>query len=358
MRPVHRWSLAAVATALLLLAPYAGRARTPHDPAVATADLVTAVRDSAAAYSGTVDVRGRIGLPIADHFTDLADLFGGETRLRVWWRGSDDWRVDQLLETGEVDLFHQGPQTIEWNYEEGQAQASLDPEIRLPRDSDLLPPELARRALDGVDPADVTRLSPRRVAGVDAAGLGVLVSDPRSSLREADLWVDPDTGVALAVDVYGDASQPALSTTFTTFSRDRPDVRVTRFRPSRHVPVRQDHVLDIADAADQFASVDPPTTVAGLPWAAGMSAAVYGAGLTRLLVIPLPPSAADDLACRLSESGARRVQGQPLLRVGPLGAVVSRAAGPTGQRWLVTGTVTDQTLMNATRDLAVGTRAR
>src|SRR4029078_9636902 len=118
MRPVHRWGLAAVATALILLTPYAGRARPAHDPSFSTADLVAAVRDSSATpYSGSLEVRGRVGLPITDELTDLADLFGGETRLRVWWRGSDDWRVDRLLDTGEVDLFHQGPQTIQWDYE-------------------------------------------------------------------------------------------------------------------------------------------------------------------------------------------------------------------------------------------------
>ena len=104
MRAVHRWSLACLATA--------------SDPDVPTADLVTAVRDSAGTpYSGTVDVQGRVGLPIADHFSDLADLFGADTRLRVWWRGDHDWRVDRLLETGEVDLFHHGSRTTECNYE-------------------------------------------------------------------------------------------------------------------------------------------------------------------------------------------------------------------------------------------------
>ena len=67
--------------------------------------------------------------------TFVSDRPGGETRLRVWWRGSDDWRVDRLLETGEVDLFHQGARTTEWDYERGEARESTDPEIRLPRDT-------------------------------------------------------------------------------------------------------------------------------------------------------------------------------------------------------------------------------
>jgi hypothetical protein len=351
--------VAAVATALILLTPYAGRLRPPSDSAVGTAGLVAAVRGSEdAAYSGTVEVRGRIGLPIADRFTDLADLFGGHTTLRVWWRGDGDWRVDRLLETGEVDLFHQGPQTVEWSYERGFARASIDPKIRLPRDSDLLPPEVARDALDGVDTSDVRRLPSRRIAGVDAAGLRVDIRDPRSALLRVDLWVDPESGVTLAADVYGDAAQPALTTSFTTFSGDRPDDDVTRFRRSRHVPVMQEHVLDIADAADQFAPFDAPDRVAGLPRTSGRSAAVYGSGLTRVLVVPLPPREADELSWRLSEAGAPHVHGQPLLRAGPLGALVTGPRGPIRARWLVTGTVTDEALLDVTRDLASGATLR
>jgi hypothetical protein len=45
------------------------------------------------------------------------------------------------------------------------------------------------------------------------------------------------------------------------------------------------------------------------------------------------------------------VRGQPLLRVGPLGAVVSRQDARLGIRWLVTGTVTDDALLDAAAEL-------
>jgi hypothetical protein len=359
MKPAHRWGLAAVATALILSTPYAGRLRPVHDSGVSTAGLLAAVRDSAlTAYSGTVEVHGTVGLPIADRFTDLADMFGGETRLRVWWRGTGDWRVDRLLETGEVDLFHQGPQTVEWDYERGFARASSDPEIRLPRDSDLLPPVVARDALDGVDAADVTRLSPRRVAGVDAVGLRVEIDDRRSTLRHVDLWVDPETGVTLGADVYGDASQPAVSTVFTTYSRAVPADAVTRFRPRRHVPVVQERVLDLADAAQEFFRVPTPPTLDGLVRTSGRSAAVYGAGLTRILLVPLPPREAGELAYRLKQTGARKVHGQRVLRVGPLGVLVTRATRRMPLRWLLAGTVTDSTLVAAVSDVYDLSRSR
>ncbi len=132
---------------------------------------------------------------------------------------------------------------------------------------------------------------------------------------------------------------------------------MTRFRPSRDVPVLQDHVLDIADAANQFAPIDPPATVAGFPRTAGRAASVYGSGLTRLLVVPLPPREAADLAHRLAESGAPLVHGQRLLRVGPLGVMVTRGAGRLfWAHWLLAGTLTDDALLAAASDLETGAR--
>src|SRR4051812_30460363 len=143
MRAVHRWSLVAATCALAVVVPAGVRAWPVPDrdlSAVQVLALVRAGEDTA--YSGTVEVRGRLGLPVSDHFTDVADLLGGETRLRVWWRSGQDWRVDRLLDTGEVDLFHHGDATVEWDYERAEARTSIDPTIRLPRDADLLPPSL------------------------------------------------------------------------------------------------------------------------------------------------------------------------------------------------------------------------
>jgi hypothetical protein len=359
MRVAQRWALAGVATALAVLTPYAGRLHRVDDPDVATASLTDLVRDSAATgYSGTVTVQGRVGLPIADHFSDLADLFGGQTRLAVWWRSDQDWRVDRLTDTGEVDLFHRGRRTTEWSYERSEARTSTDPEIRLPRDSDLLPPEIARRALDGQPTSSVSRLPARRVAGVDAAGLRVAITDLRSTIRHVDLWVDPATGVTIEARVYGDSTQPAVTTAFTRYSRSQPTADLTRFRPASGVPDYPDRAIDIADAADQFAPVRTPSSVAGLARSSGRSAAVYGHGLTRVLVIPLPYRDAQVLASQLEHSGGRTLHGQRLLRVGPLGVMLTRASGPLGIRWLVGGTVTDATLLDAAHDLATGARAR
>src|SRR6476469_2020741 len=147
MRAVHRWGLVVAACALAVIVPAGVRAWPVPDRALSAAQVLALVRaGEGTAYSGTVETRGRLGLPISDHFTDIADLLGGSTRLRVWWRGGQDWRVDRLLDTGEVDLFHHGRATIEWDYERAEARTSVDPPIRLPRDADLLPGPLAARA--------------------------------------------------------------------------------------------------------------------------------------------------------------------------------------------------------------------
>ena len=361
MRPIHRWSLVALAVALVVLVPMTVRALPVHDEAISAGDLLAQVQGSGdTAYSGEVEVHGRLGLPVSDHFSDVADLLGSDTRMRVWWRGSEDWRVDKLLPTGEIDLFRHGAATIRWDYEREEAQTSIDPSIRLPRDADLLPPALAHRALAGADPRDVTRLPPRRIAGHDAVGLRLRPSDPRTSIDHVDLWADPGTGLVLAVNAYGTGSQPVISTAFTTVDLGSPPARETGFHPAAGVRITVDDVLDIADAANQFAPVLPPVSVAGLTRTGGARQAVglYGTGLTQIMALPLQSRDAGYLARQLRTSGGQDNHGLLLLRVGPLGVGLTFSHNPFDFAWLVTGTVTDDTLVQAARDLDAGTRYR
>lgn len=361
MRPVHRWGLVALACALVVAAPYAVRARPVPGSSLTAAQVAALMRGAGdRAYSGTVEVQGQVGLPITDHFTDLADLFGGDTRLRVWWRGADDWRVDRLLPTGEVDLFHHGRETISWDYERNQAWTGPDPAVRLPRDSDLVPPQVAARALDGVPGAAFTRLPVRRVAGVDAPGLRVRTGDPRSSIDHVDLWVDPDTGLTLSVAVYGAGSRPALTSAFQSFSRTTPATEVTRFRAAHGVAQTWDPVLDIADAVNQFSSLRPPARLAGFDRSDSGSGSVgiYGTGLTRLMALPLPPREAYELGYQLRRSGATSIHDQERLRVGPLGVTLTPVNQLDGSRWLLAGTVTDAALARAAQEIVVGARFR
>jgi hypothetical protein len=337
------------------------RARPVADEPISAGDLLARVQGSkGAAYSGTVEVHGRLGLPVSDHFTDVADLLGSDTRMRVWWRDADAWRVDKLLPTGEIDLFHHGHVTTRWDYERAEAQTGVDPEMRLPRDADLLPPALARRAVTGAVASDVSRLPARRIAGHDALGLRLRPSDPRTSVDHVDLWADADTGLVLALDAYGDAPRPALSTTFTSVDLSRPPARATSFHAASGLRRTVGDVLDIADAANQFAPVLPPDAVAGLPRAPSSQQAVglYGGGLAQVLAVPLQEREACSLAEQLTTSGARTVDGQLVLRVGPLGVALTFSRQPVDVAWVVAGTVTDETLVQTARDLDSGARFR
>src|SRR4051794_9853522 len=361
MRPIHRWSVVAGVFVVLALVPMAGRAFPASDRPVSAAQLLSLVRSgNDASYSGTVEANGRLGLPFDDRFTDLADLFGGQTRLRVWWRDTTDWRVDRLLDSGEVDLFHHGSTTVQWDYERARVSFGNDPEIRLPRDSDFLPPRMAAFLLGDVSADHFTRLAPRRIAGEDALGLQLDVDDTRSTLDHVDLWAEADTGTVLAVDAYTSGSVPVVSSAFTSFSAELPAADVTRFRTPPGVDRRFEPLLDFADAADQYAPLTPPDSLAGLPRSnpGGRGVGAYGDGPTRLLAIPLQTRDAHVFGEQLHQSGAERVRGQQLLRVGPLGIMLTPVHQPFDFQWLLTGTVTDETLHRAAADLARGTTYR
>jgi hypothetical protein len=360
MTPSRRWWLVAATCVLVIGAPLVARALPVSAPDPAAAALLSQIRSAADhAYSGTVETAGNLDLPVTARFTDVGDLLGGRTTLRVWWRSSEDWRVDKLLVTGETDLIHYLSITTQWRYEGSRVIRSIDPEVRLPRTDDLLPPALARRVVQEADPASVTRLPARRVAGRGAVGLRVKPSSAQSGISHVDLWADPDSGVVLRLDVYavgeGDVS---FSTRFTDFSAAEPARATTWFTTPRGANVSFDNVLDIADAANQYAPFDPPNAVAGLqraPRPAG-GVGIYGTGLTRILVIPLRHGDADTLRRQLRATPGVTMTDYGLsLRAGPLGVLVAE-----GRRsdWLVSGLVRDDGLVQAAADLIAGARRR
>ena len=171
MTPARRWAAVIAGTALLVAAPFAVRAWPAQDRDVSAADLLTTIEDNLDhPYSGYVETRGTLQLPVADRFTDVGDLFGSTTRVRVWWRSADAWRVDKLLATGEQDLVHNAQGTTRWRYEQDDVTLSRDPAIRLPRTADLVPPEVADLLLDDVDESEVRRLPAARVVRADDHG--------------------------------------------------------------------------------------------------------------------------------------------------------------------------------------------
>ena len=116
-----------------------------------------------------------------------------------------------------------------------------------------------------------------------------------------------------------------------------------------------DDVLDIADAANQYAPVRPPDTVAGLPKAASSDRAVgvYGSGMTQVIAIPLRDREADALRDQLATtSGVDQDRQRTVVSVGPLGVVLTGAEGDGG--WLLAGTLTRAALVRAADDVLDG----
>lgn len=354
---LRRWCVVAAGTLLLVAAPIVLRLLPAAESEVSAAGLLDQVRAAdGSSWSGFVETEGNLQLPDADRFSDVGALFGERVRMRAWWQDAEHWRVDQLLVSGETDLVHEGETTLRWDYERLDATVSRDPEIRLPRTADLVPPVLAARLLRGVGADDVSRTAARRVAGTSAPGLRVVPASDLSSIDRADIWVDPASGVPLAVEVYAaGSSSPAFSSAFEEFSAQRPDDGDVDFDAPPGVDVDVDEVLDIADAANQYAPVRPPATVAGLDKAASSDRAVgvYGQGMTQVIAIPLRDREADALRDQLATTpGVEQSEARTLVAVGPLGVVLTGDEGDGG--WLLAGTLTRDALVRAADDVLAG----
>jgi hypothetical protein len=355
---LQRWCVVAALALVVIGLPVAVRALPADDEDLSADDLLARIEASGDhGYSGYVESLGNLDLPVADRFTDIAALFGERTRLRVWWRDDDAWRVDKLLATGETDLVHQRLATTEWSYERDRADSSVDPPIRLPRTADLTPPAVAKRLLRDVDTAELTRLPARRVAGRSALGLRLVPGAAQSSIEHVDVWADRETGIPLRVEVYGAEPEPAFSSEFREFSDETPDAAAVDFEVPPGADREFDNVLDIADAANQYAPFLPPAELAGLPRSGATEGAVgvYGRGVTRILAIPMRGQEATPLREQLRGTfGMRQEPEGTIVSIGPLGVLLTGECEDGG--WLVTGTVTDETLLAAARDLEVGVR--
>jgi len=353
----RRWAAVGLGLVLLVAVVVAVRVWPATDTDVDAATLLERTQGSTGrAWSGYAVSQGSLALPDADRFSSVGDLLGERTRLRAWWRGPDAWRVDELRPAGEVGLRHDGARTTEWSYEtgiaDGTAERSRDPEVRLPRTVDLLPPELARHVLAGTRDDEVSRIGARRIAGRDALGLRVVPSLEQASVRRVDVWVDAETAVPLAVSVYGASEDPALSTSFVEFDDATPAASTVAFEPPPGVVVEDEDVLDIVDAVARYADVEPPRRLAGLPRTADSSGSVgvYGRGVTRVMALPLDDRGAGPLREQLALTpGASVSPERTVVALGPLGVLLTDVGD--GDGWLVAGPVTPETLERAARRL-------
>jgi hypothetical protein len=357
MTAARRWWIVTVGVLLLVSTPVLVRALPAHDQqGLSAAALLARIQASRGqSFTGLAQTAGRVGLPANDALPGLSALLATTNRVRVWWRDPATWRVATLRTTGETDLVHSGGRTVRWTYESKQATLSPDVPVRLPDIVDVLPHELARRALDGARRSELSRLPARRVAGRSALGLRLVPASAVSSVSRVDVYADRATGVPLQVDLVARGGRaPFLTSRLVDFRPGRPDPSTLRFHAPPDAQVSSDDIVDLAAAADRFALRIPPASLAGLPAREPLrgSVGVYGRGPTVLLAVPLWRRT----ACRIRDDlrgrpGVRSLHGGLLLAVPPLRLLLARQER-SGTTWLLAGTVTEGALTRAADALA------
>lgn len=197
--------------------------------------LLTRIRASGdVPYTGLASSSGQLAVPDLGTGADALNLLSTTNRLQVWWAGPVRYRVDRQTAVAETDVYRQPDGVWTWDSDLRHAEhAVATPLVPLPGPQDALPANLARRLLEQVPAGAVSTLDSRRIAGRAALGLSWHPKDKRSLIGEVRLWVDPATGVALAVDIFPvGSSHRAFSTAFLDIAFTPPDAQALRFDPS------------------------------------------------------------------------------------------------------------------------------
>ncbi len=355
MTTARRWCLVAVAATLLVVVPLVVSARPVADPSLDAQQLLARIRAADnVAYVGYVEAQGNLPLPTTDEFNSVANLFGGSSRLRVWWESDDAWRVDRLSASGETDLFHSGSRTTTWDYERLRATSTLDALVFLPRAVELLPPRLAELVLTDLRTDELSRLPAIRVAGRQAPGLRLTPSVPQSSIDNIDIWADADSGLPLRVRIVGDGDDsPPIDTSFAELTLGQPSTQALTFDPPAGSRPSSSGLGSDSLLGHILAVVRAPQ-LAGLP-AIGSSPpglfTRYGRGVSQFLVLGLDDDVAGPLRSQLaSATGVVVNDDGSALAAGPLHLHLSphRHFEPS---WLLVGTVDGLTLRRAARQI-------
>jgi hypothetical protein len=358
MSAAGRWASVAVGVLLLIALPVVVRAFPVPAQRVSAEALLAQIRASRhESWSGLTETAGNLAIPANDALSGLTGLLSSTNRVRVWWRDPASWRTATLRPTGETDLVHTRDRTLRWVYESKEVTLVPDVTVRLPNTSDLLPPELARRVLSGARPAELQRIPARRVAGRVAPGLRLVPSDEQAAIGRVDVYADRASGVPLRVELFArGSSTPVLSSAFLDFRLGRPAASDLRFRSPPDAQVHFDNLVDIAAAADRFASRVPPRSLDGLRSRIPSrelhgAVGVYGRGPTVLLAIPLWSRTADRVREELDgKPGVRAVDEGLLVAAAPLHLLLAEPER-NGTSWLLAGTVTRRALTDAADQL-------
>ena len=359
-RVSRRWLLVAAGAAALV-----GGSLVTTSAAAVTADpavLRARIRRETPPYTGYAESNGQLGLPEIPQLESVVALLTGTTRIRAAVAGPDRWRADELLPAGERGVRRVGTDEYLWDFDANQLTHVVGTAaVRLPRASDLLPPDLARRLLGfgGSDP--VTALPSRRIAGRDAAGLRLVPSDPATTVGRIDVWADPVTALPLRVEVAGRGGGPALLTTeMVELTDGPPDPAFLRIDPPPGAGAVTAKAIDVAGALRVLGAPPPPASLAGRPRVTlpgGPDAqlpgvGVYGTGLAAIALVPTNRGIADQAVDAAAAAGGVTVTvptGRAARVTTPLLSVGVRTRGRGGS--LLLGAVDPAVLDRALAEL-------
>src|SRR4051812_17898912 len=369
---LRRWAAVVAGTALVLSVPaiadaagsLAARARSDA-PSVAPREFVRrALASASVPHTGLAESRGTLGLPDVRQFGDVAALLGGTTRERVWWAGPDRWRVARLLASGEQDLYSYAPDTVvTWDYERNLQRTTTGVQgARLPRTDDLLPPRAARRLLASAAPGDpLTALPDRYLAGHLAPGVRITPASTETTIGVVDVWVDPASGLPLAVRVADRHGVVAFESAFLDVDVTAPAETDVEVPAPPGAGLETGQAPDLVALADRYARRGLPRTVAGQARVRGVlgGTATYGAGFARFVVVPLPPDPAGDVldAVRLRTKIENVPAGQvAVVASGVVSAAIAVSSSGQGA-FLVAGLVPPDLVKKAAKDLLTSPEA-
>ncbi len=360
----RRWLLVAAGAAGLVGVGSVGLPASAAD--VDPGALRARILEPVAPHVGYVESTGRLGLPEIPQLESSVALLTSTTRIRTFVADAGRWRVDQVDNSGERDVYHLGDTEYLWDFGAQQLTRVVGrTPLRLPRAADLTPPELARRLLRLAPGDPVTAVPARRVAGRSAAGLRLTPTDPATTVGRVDVWADPATALPLRVEVSARTGPPLLVTELVEVTDGPPD-------PADLVPaappgagVLSTGAADISGALRVLDAAPPPDRLAGrdrvplsgTPDAELPGIGLYGSGLAGFALIPVSSDIARQAVDGAGVAGGSAVEvprGAAVALTTPLLSVVVHARGRSGV--LLAGTVGTDVLVQALGELPLRRR--
>ncbi len=316
--------LAVAAGSLLATAPTS--AAVPRLPAKSAQQLLTAVaQTNTTAFSGTVRVTARLGLPSLPGGRDSASLswqslITGSHSALIWVDGPTRQRVGVLGQLSEAEIVHSGRDV--WTYTSATNTAThsvLKDPTGQPDGTDgspaakaFDPAATAAQLLKNLDPTTAVTVDTAQTVARRAAYTIVLTPrDTRSTVRSVRIAVDAQHYLPLQVQVFGAGSSPAFQVGFSRISFATPPASEFRFAVPRGATVttaplgREGRRVRIAHGPDP-SPVPAPTadhvtsTVIGSGWTAVLELHGATGRLAGAAGLPL-----DKLTTPVGTSGAR-----------------------------------------------------